>query len=291
MNRFNRFFVYPFILSLLFISGCSNKSESHQENNEPTQEDNRPKLNSNADVESVLSIIYQQQAAEYRALCFQAYNISKRRVDEAKNIKNGKMKKFAIITDLDETALDNSSANAWLYLHDSATTFPFLLQWWLKGMADSVPGSVSFFNYVYSKGIDIYYISNRTDSNIVVQSTMKNMHKLGFPYSSEADTNHFLFLKTGQPSSKESRRRFIENMDSVIAFLGDNLIDLDSSFDGKSKEIRRSEVDRLKNKWGERYIVFPNSIYGDWESRLYSTSKLTMYQKDSVRSSILNTYR
>jgi len=271
-----------FFLILLSVSagifGCQSENTTPQKNN--------IHLNTNADVESVLSILYQQQAAEYRALCFQAYNIARQRIVDAKNNRNYKGKKFAVITDLDETALDNSASNAWLYLNDSTVNFPFLLQWWLKGVADSVPGSVSFFKYAYEQGIDIYYISNRADSDIVVRSTIRNMHNLGFPFTDDTDTNHFLFLKSGGSSSKKLRREKIEKIDSVLVFLGDNLIDLDSAFDGQPIDVRRKEVDRLKTKWGMNYIVFPNSIYGDWESKLYPPG-LTKRQKDSLRASIL----
>ena len=267
---------------MLYVAGCSPV-------NDQTQHATDAKLNTKADVESVLSLLYQQQAAEYRALCLQAYNIAKRRVDDVKKNKNYKGKRFAIITDLDETILDNSGSTAWLYLHDSATNYPFLMQWWLKGIADSVPGSVSFFNYAYDHGVDVYYISNRPDTDVVVKAAMRNMHNLGFPRTNDSDLSHFLFMKPKTKfSSKEARREQVEQMDSVIAFLGDNLIDLDSSFDGKPKDLRRMDVDKLKDKWGDRYIVFPNAIYGDWESRLYETPGLTIYQKDSVRAATLH---
>ena len=282
----NRILLYLSIISLILFSifGCS---PSHKTAYSSVNKN----LNTKADVESVLSILYQQQAAEYRALCLQAYNIARQKVDEIASNKVYSGKKFAIITDLDETVLDNSTANAWLYLQDSIVNFRFLLHWWLKGIAEAVPGSVSFFNYANSKGIDIYYISNRLDSDIVVKATMKNMRNLGFPYTSDADANHFLFLKSGSSNSKESRRNQVEKIDSVILFLGDNLIDHDRSFDGQSNEIRRNETDRLKDKWGERYIVFPNSIYGDWESRLYTIPGLSKTLKDSARASVLKAFQ
>jgi len=54
--------------------------------------------------------IYQQGAAEYKALCFQAYNIAKLRLDAA--IKKHHTKPFAVVTDIDETLLDNSPYDA-----------------------------------------------------------------------------------------------------------------------------------------------------------------------------------
>jgi predicted secreted acid phosphatase len=49
--------------------------------------------------------LYQQRAAEYKALCFQAYNIARLRLNLA-IAKHGK-KPFAVITDIDETCLNH----------------------------------------------------------------------------------------------------------------------------------------------------------------------------------------
>ena len=244
------------------------------------------------DDESVLGVLYQQKAAEYRALCFQAYNLARKRIEEAKANKKYKGRRFAVITDLDETILDNSASSAWVYLHDSTSTFDFLKQWWTRGIADSVPGSVSFFNFAYSDSVDIYYISNRTNSSVYLQAAMRNMHDLGFPYTSPGDEGHFLFLdSTAANSSKEGRRKWVEAKDSVILLLGDNLIDLDAAFDGQPMDVRRREVDRLRDSFGARYIIFPNAIYGDWESALYRNfpGSPSLSQKDSIRAAMLDT--
>jgi len=55
----------------------------------------------------IYPVLWQQRAAEYRALCYQAFNIATLRLNAA--VKNkGANKKTALITDLDETILDNS---------------------------------------------------------------------------------------------------------------------------------------------------------------------------------------
>jgi len=244
------------------------------------------------DEATVMSLLYQQRAAEYRALCLQAFNLARARVDEA--LKSAHARKLAIITDLDETALDNSVSGAWVYFHDTTNSFPLLLQWWLKGIADSVPGSVSFFTYAFSKGVDVYYVSNRPDSPAIVKATMKNMKSLGFPLTGDNDSSHFLFLKPHTKfNSKEARRKYVEGIDSVIVYLGDNLADLDASFDGVSREDRRVQVDRLAGMFGGRYIVFPNAVYGDWENAMYrgfrGVGSPSLRQRDSMRRELLDT--
>lgn len=54
----------------------------------------------------IYAAFYQQRAAEYEALCLQAYNIAKLRLDEALAQKSEKP--LAIVSDIDETFLDNS---------------------------------------------------------------------------------------------------------------------------------------------------------------------------------------
>ena len=46
---------------------------------------------------------------------------------------------------------------------------------------------------------------------------------------------------------------------------------------------RKNEVDKVKGEWGSRFIVLPNSIYGEWENALYEyKSRLTDQKKDSI---------
>jgi len=60
---------------------------------------------------SILAVLWQQHAAEYRAFIYQAYNIAQIQLDKnlSDNIDN--RKPLAIITDIDETVLDNSPYN------------------------------------------------------------------------------------------------------------------------------------------------------------------------------------
>jgi 5'-nucleotidase (lipoprotein e(P4) family) len=252
-----------------------------------------------ADEQSVLGMLYQQRAAEYKALCFQAYNLAKERIVAAKAAK-GTHKPLAIITDLDETALDNSACNSRLYMHDSTVTINAtvntLKDWWLHKTAKAVPGAVEFFQYAYKNKIDIYYISNRTATLDVVNATRENMKVLGFPYTSSTDNKHFLFCSpdSSKLNSKEYRRSQVEKTHSVILLLGDNLADFDKRFDYKNLGERDQETLNAKTKFGQSYIVFPNAVYGDWESVFYNEYKkahpgqpLPIALKDSIRREFL----
>ncbi len=216
--------------------------------------------------QNMLGLIYQQRAAEYRALCFQAYNLGMEKVDKAvyqkKHVSNLALVKLAVVTDLDETALDNSGYAVRCYNEGHLYTDSSWNKWCADAVADSVPGSVSFFKYADKKGVEIFYVSNR--SKAALAATMENMKRLGFPQVTEA---HFMLKTT--TSSKEERRREILKTHRIIAFFGDNLVDMDKAFDKAPEAARRRSADSLRKVWGDRYIVLPNATYGDWESALY----------------------
>ena len=50
-----------------------------------------------------------------------------------------------------------------------------------------------------------------------------------------------------------------------MLFLGDNLSDFNERFYRESNESRTKGVDSLRQMFGNKYILFPNLIYGTWE--------------------------
>ena len=67
-------------------------------------------------------------------------------------------------------------------------------------------------------------------------------------------------------SGKEPRRQKVFETHEVFMLLGDNLSDSSRVFDGNSTEKRKRNVDSLKTKFGEKFIVLPNPIYGNKET-------------------------
>jgi 5'-nucleotidase (lipoprotein e(P4) family) len=234
----------------------------------------------------LFTAIYQQTAGEYRALCLQAFNIAKLRVDEAVKKQKGKgQKPLAIVTDIDETILDNSPNAAHQSLRGKDYESSSWKEWSDMANADTVPGGFSFLKYASSKGIQIYYITNRRAYERA--ATLENLKKFHFP---NADSMHLFTRVYPDSSSKESRRLFVGKKYNVILLLGDNLGDFSAFFDYKHLGERRENVDKLSYEFGSRFIVLPNPGYGDWESSLYDLKRLTTAQKDSVIKSKVKTY-
>jgi 5'-nucleotidase (lipoprotein e(P4) family) len=219
--------------------------------------------------------IWQQRAAEYKALCFQAYNIAKLRVDEG--IKNSGSKPLAIVTDIDETLLDNSPYDAARALQNKDYTDATWKEWTGKAVADTVPGAPAFLKYAASKGITVFYITNRNENER--GTTLKNLQLYGLP---NADDAH-LQLKTGT-SSKEARRLNVLKTHNILLLCGDNLPDFDMLYDNHpSEENRVATTQKLEKEFGSRYIIIPNPSYGDFEGALFGFNyKLTNAQKDSI---------
>lgn len=230
-----------------------------------------------------LPVLFQQTAAEYRALCYQAFNIARLRIDQLSR-RELRKNQLAIVTDLDETILDNSYSEAKLIKEGKEYTPASWKDWTNQSSATTVPGAVEFLNAARAKGITIFYISNRDTGEI--QSTLLNLQKLGLP---NADSAHLLFLEN--TSSKESRRLKVAVHYKIIMLLGDNLNDFTSAFEKKSIADRFAETDLAKDEWGKRFIVLPNSTYGEWESALYDYQKgLTPAQKREKRREKMKGY-
>ena len=225
-------------------------------------------------------VLWQQDAAEYRALCYQAFNIAALRINEIPKRKL-KKRKLAIITDLDETILDNSYSEAQQIKDGKSYSAESWKSWTDKSNATAVPGAVAFLQMAKAKGITIFYVSNRSVDD--VNSTLINLRKLNLP---DAKTENMLFYSTN--SSKEERRQSILKDYEVVMLMGDNLNDFTAAFEKKSSDDRFAETDKVREEWGRKFIVLPNAMYGEWENAIYNYQRdLTPERKEEIRRATL----
>ncbi len=224
---------------------------------------------------------FMQRAAEYRALCLQAFNIARLRLDEYILLPSAKPK--AIITDIDETIFDNSAEETHHDLQGKGFDPVEWAQWTAMAAADTIPGGFSFLKYAATKNVEIFYITNRDEKDR--EGTLKNLQKFNFP---NADNAH-LFVRENT-TSKETRRQQVMTDHDVIMLMGDNLGDFSALWDRKMMDERKENVDQQAAMFGKRFIVLPNPVYGDWESSLYQYRSWASAQKDSLFRSSLKTY-
>jgi 5'-nucleotidase (lipoprotein e(P4) family) len=232
--------------------------------------------------------LYMQKAAEYRALCYQAFNLAQMNLTadfDKKNLKKlpkaeRKMLR-AIVVDIDETVLDNSPAQAYGIKNNKSFNTTDWYAWGEMRKAKAIPGAVDFLQSASRKNVRIFYVSNRDE--VQKQATIDNLKAVGFPDVS-AET---VLLRTTE-SGKEPRRQIILQKHRIIMLFGDNLNDFSNIFEKKSIADRFAETDKMRPTFGAKFIVLPNAMYGDWESAIYEYDrKLTDAQKKEKRANAL----
>ena len=233
------------------------------------------------------AILWTQTSGEARALAYQAFNLARMMLDRDLQMnRRGRMRR-AVVVDADETVLDNSRYQATLQKNRQNYDARTWTEWVKRGEAEAIPGAVEFLRYAASRGVRVFYVTNRNLAE--KEATAVNLKKLGFPDVSDQT----LLVRTDvKTSSKEARRLGISAKFRIVLLMGDNLNDFAEIFD-RSKTVadRLAAVEQNKSQFGKRFIVLPNVMYGDWESAVYDYNfRLTEEEKAARRKSFLRTY-
>jgi 5'-nucleotidase (lipoprotein e(P4) family) len=230
----------------------------------------------------VLAILWQQSSGEHRALCYQAYALARMLLD--RDLRNHRIRmRRAIIVDLDETVWDTSSYEA-MNVKLKRGYPEGWNEWMNQARATALPGAVEFLKYANTRGVRIFYVTNRKP--VGKEGTAQNLKKLGFPA-----VNDESLLMRDDPAieSKTARRKAISAKYHVVLLMGDDLNDFDDVFE-KSKTIasRIEATDQNKSEFGTHFVVLPNPMYGNWANALYEYNfKLSEQQKAEKRRSLL----
>lgn len=236
--------------------------------------------------------LWMQQSVEYKGNVLGTFALARIRLDEALADKKWTAlpamqgDKYAdmppaIILDCDETILDNNLYEAHLVKDNK----DFSGKEWTAYVKDEVtgamPGAVAFTQYAASKGVKVFYVTNRTKEE--EEATAKNMEKLGFPMGGNVDT----LLTKGEEkdwgSAKGSRDQFVAKDYRVLLMLGDNLGDFTDEYKGTPKE-RLAVFDKNMDHWGKDWIVLPNPEYGSFESAPFGSNyKLPADQRRKMK--------
>ena len=226
--------------------------------------------------QSLLAVLFKRTSAEYKANTFQIYNSAKNNIDKAladkswtalKNqLKNYQNLPPAIILDIDETVLDNSEHQ--VRSIKNGTNYPIGWKEWVsEESAGALPGVKEFLSYANTKGIKIFYVTNRTHD--LEEYTRNNIMSLGLPFDNDMDV---LLMKNekGWGSDKTSRRDLIRKDFRVIQIFGDQLDDfIPLTESAKSMNERKILIDKYADMWGEKWYMLINPMYGEWEEALY----------------------
>jgi 5'-nucleotidase (lipoprotein e(P4) family) len=230
----------------------------------------------------VLATLWVQQSGEYRALCYQAYNLAHLLLD--RDLRNHRIRgRRALIVDLDETVWSTSSYEAMNIKQRKG--YPEGWEAWMQqARATALPGAVEFLKYATSRGERVFYVTNRKP--VAMEATAANLKRLGFP-----GVSHETLLLRDDPSveSKTKRRQMIGAKYHVVLLMGDDLNDFDEVFENsKTVAARLDAADRNKSQFGTHFIVTPNPMYGNWANALYEYNfKLSEKAKSEKRHSLL----
>lgn len=248
----------------------------------PKSADDQPRAD-NTYIEG--AVLWQQSSGERRALSYQAFTLARMMLDRDLKVNRRNRKPRAVIVDLDETILDNGLYQGRL-LRDRVNYPTGWTDWINRAEATAVPGAVEFLRYASSRGVQVFYITNRNDAQ--KEGTATNLKKIGFPNVN----NQTLLVQTDpKNSSKEPRRQSVGAKYRVLLLMGDNLNDFAKVFeDSKTVDSRIAAADRFKAEFGKRFIVLPNAMYGDWELSIYGYKKMSDAEKAAARKSLLKGY-
>ena len=226
--------------------------------------------------ESYLNGIVYQESAEVAGLQYQAYQLAKIRLDEriAERDAGKYDKPIAIISDIDNTLASDANYMAGVVL-DDPTWDNTHWDGYYYALANTsnvaIPGAVEFCQYAASKGVEVFYITNRLHDQ--EDLTVAQLQRLGFP---NADADHVQVCDPSGSSNKDQRRQnVLENYD-VVLYMGDNIGDFTSAFAREMGAIARTEMasdPEYKDKWGVEWIVLPNATYGDYCGAVWKNDK------------------
>lgn len=242
----------------------------------------------NADNEyQVGAILWTQTSGEKAALSYQAFTLARMTLDRDLRMNRRGRTRRAVVVDVDETILDNSRYQAMLVQRRQNYESKSWTEWCNRVEATTLPGAVEFLRYAHSRGVKVFYITNRKE--IEKEGTAKNLKKLGFPEV----TDETLLVRTDkETSSKEPRRQAVAAKYRIVLLMGDNLNDFADVFEkSKTVDSRMEAVEMNKAQFGTRFIVLPNPMYGDWESAIFGyNNKLTEEEKAEKRRKALKGY-
>lgn len=215
---------------------------------------------------------WMQNAVEYKANSAALYALATLRLDQAladpkwtAALEQGdgyESKPPAVILDVDETVLDNSEYQAWMVEngeHYGSKTWAAFVA---TETSRAIPGSLDFIKYAASKGVAVFYVSNRKAPEEA--PTRANLTKLGYPVGDQEDTVLLRGEKEAWGSDKGTRRAAVAERYRIVLQIGDNLGDFVDNVDVTEEE-RAKLYEANAARWGRDWIMLANPTYGSWE--------------------------
>lgn len=220
--------------------------------------------------EMLNATLWAQSSAEYEAVTLQVYRLARDSLDQAladphwsaalEQTGDYAGLPPAIMVDLDETILDNTSFEVRIIRRLGKYSHASFTDWCREVDAPAIPGAKEFLDYAAERDVAVFYYSARREN--LRDCTARNLRALQLPFPEESR----LFLNSG--TSKSEYRATIAGDYRILLLVGDNLhdfVDGSRTDPSRRRDLARSHADR----WGREWIVLPNPMYGHWESSFY----------------------
>jgi acid phosphatase len=219
--------------------------------------------------------LWMQKSVEYKATALAAFALARLRLDQA--LADPKWTALipkeqgegyqslppAVILDVDETILDNSGYQAWMTMKGTSWE-PKTWNAYVNTMTSlPIPGALEFVRYAESKGVRVFYVSNRTAEEEA--PTRKNLERYGFTMGGPLDTVLTSRERPDWGSAKGTRRAFIARDYRVLLNVGDNFGDFVDEYRGTEAE-RLAVLEQHQARWGREWIMLANPTYGSFET-------------------------
>jgi 5'-nucleotidase (lipoprotein e(P4) family) len=212
-------------------------------------------------------VAWKQTAAEYAALCHQAYNLARMQLERAMQFEHDKP--LAVVTDMDDTVLH--AASYWGDLVASGRDFFDDAVWdaWIaKNRVTPVPGALDFMNFCRDSAVEVFYVTSRDQGERSFEIALSNLRHLKYPF---ADADHLTVLR--ESSDKSPARARIAETHDIAIFIGDNLNDFKRDYYVKDVGERMALMERDREEFGRRFIVLPNPTDGHWVRAIFGESE------------------
>jgi 5'-nucleotidase (lipoprotein e(P4) family) len=237
-----------------FVPGCGEASERDAE--------------CDADLQNALlwAVAWKQSAAEYGALCYQAYNVARMHLDTA--LATLHEKPLAVIADMDDTILH--AASYWGHLvsmnrdfFDDAIWDAWIRRTWSR----AVPGSIEFFRYCEANRSKPF-MSPADQGERSFELALGHLQHLNFPY---ADPQHLTVFRDS--SDKSPAREQLATSHDIALLVGDNLNDYKRDYYVTDIDQRMALMERDRDDFGRKFIVLPNPTDGHWVRAIFGESE------------------
>lgn len=211
-------------------------------------------------------------SAEYRALVHQAYNVATERVRQAAATREPGT--WAVIVDADETVLSNLPYYIEQVREGDNGSGLGRTAWQQRSEAPALPAAKAFLEEVRSLGGRIVVVTNR--AAFQNDETRENLTAAGLPY--DAVLSHPISLDGFKEPRFDAVGEGLEDEGlpplEVVLYLGDRIGDFPEP---------EPDAARPFELFGDKYLILPNPIYGDWMETMPEPGE-ELWQEPDVES-------